>query len=317
MSLRTPRPALKGQTRIEVSATSDEWQILVRLLGAIERDAFQSRTCPIRWPHEPSRSLAVNTSKLAARSGYRGLACKARGQLGSPLKAMTTHPRFGTDPSFSAVIHMLKTNEDSLLRRSPSVSLALHFRFIDRGDYLNSQLIGTRLLARALWAVKPYLAETGPLIVRGEKLFYTQDLEPHVLAAWQEEVLSCNRWPLIDAATLGDLDRIFVVVLTGRLLGIARELCGRLCRAGRHPLLLGLVVTPDATQLQSIYLSRRCTPIGMLHSGDRIELAFDAIEYSPYLERMLDLMKIDATVSRAALDKTLELMRPRRVRRQG
>lgn len=211
---------------------------------------------------------------------------------------------------------MLKQNEDSLLRRSPSVSLALHFRFIDQGDYLNSLSIGTRLLARALWAVRPFLTETGPLIVRGEKLFYTQDLEPHVLAAWREEVLTCNRWPTIDALTLGDLDRIFTVVLTGRLLGIAQELCGRLRRAGRHPLLLVMVVSPEATQLQRIYLSRRCTTIGMLHPGNRIELDFDAIEYSPLLERMLDLLKVDMTVSRAAIETTLELMRPRALRRQ-
>ena len=195
----------------------------------------------------------------------------------------------------------------SVMRTSPSISLALHFRFIEQEDWLSDATVSVRLLARVLWAIRPFLEETGPLVLRMEKLLYTQELQEQSISAWTDEAQSCRRWPSIDPGTLGDLDRIWVVVLTGRLFGFAQETCHRLQRAGRYPLLLGMVVSPEAKQLQRIYLSQRSNCLGILHPGNLVELAFDSVEYQPVLERMLRLMKFDVAVSAAAIRTMLDL----------
>lgn len=197
----------------------------------------------------------------------------------------------------------------NVMRTSPSISLALHFRFIEQGDWLSDTTVSVRLLARVLWAIRPFLEETGPLVLRMEKLFYTQELQEQSISAWADEAQSCRKWPSIDPGKLGDLDRIWVVVLTGRLVGFAQAICRRLQRAGRYPMLLGMVVSPEATRLQRIYLTQRFNCLGVLHSGDLVELALDSVEYQPVLERMLHLMKFNVAVSAAAAKTMLDLTR--------
>lgn len=198
----------------------------------------------------------------------------------------------------------------SVMRTSPSISLALHFRFIEQGDWLSDTTVSVRLLARVLWAIRPFLEETGPLVLRMEKLLYSQELQEQSISAWTDEAQSCRRWPSIDPGTLEDLDRIWVVVLTGKLLGFAQETCRRLQRAGRHPLLLGMVVSSEATQLQRTYLSHRSNCLGVLHPGDLVQLAFDSVQYQPALERMLRLLKFNVTCSAAAIRTMLDLTHP-------
>jgi hypothetical protein len=184
---------------------------------------------------------------------------------------------------------------------SPLISLALHFRYIERGQLVSSSLVAVRLLARVLWAVKPCLLETGSLVVRMEKLFYTQHLGGKPVAAWSRSLEHCIRWPRVDVGDLGELDRIFVVVLSGRLGNVAEALCRRVDRPRPYPLLFGLLVDSSDAAQTARYLSAYSTPIGVLHTDASLELAFSAIEYHPEIERMFSLMRMQAPLSRAAL----------------
>lgn len=200
---------------------------------------------------------------------------------------------------------MLNSQSSRLARTvansAPAMRLALHFRFIERGEFVSSTSVAVRLLARVLWAVRPHLRETGSLVIRMEKLFYTQDLGGELEAGWRRSIRSSRTWPRKAHENFGELDRIFVVVISGRLTDVAGAVCQRVERPSRHPFMFGLQVDKDSPYQQSIYLSRGFTPIGVLHVDGSLELAFSAIEYHPEIERMLQLMKTDAALSGAAV----------------
>ena len=192
----------------------------------------------------------------------------------------------------------------------PIATLAFHFRFIEGGEWASSTTVAVRLLARVIWSVRPYLAETGSLIVRMEKLFYTQELGSALETSWSSSARNTRRWPAVDPRTITDRDRVFTVVISGRLAGLASLLFQRLSRPCHHQFLLGLLVNPDDLLQARVYLGRRCTPIGVLHSDSSFELAFTAIEYEPQMERMLRLLQINPTMSASAVSTALGLVHP-------
>lgn len=53
---------------------------------------------------------------------------------------------------------------------------------------------------------------------------------------------------------------------------------------------------------------RYATPIGILHPGRRLELAFSAIEYWPEVERMLRRLGIECDLSDSGMREALRLV---------
>jgi hypothetical protein len=189
------------------------------------------------------------------------------------------------------------------------MSLALHFRFIEIGDFSSDVRIAVRLLARVLWSIRPHLEETGPLIVRMEKPFYTQYLGGRLETGWRDSIRNCRRWPQLDPDDLGELDRIFSIVLSGRLAKMAGILCKKLDRSSRYSFLFCLAIDPENRYQEAIYLSAYNTPIGVLHADASLELAFSAIEYCPDLVRMLALLKMPTDISDAACATAFRLIK--------
>lgn len=201
---------------------------------------------------------------------------------------------------------MSTDNSPYSVTSSPVVSLAFHFRFIKGGEWTSSTTVALRLLARVIWSVTPDLAETGSLVVRMEKLFYTQELRSALEANWHTSTMNSLRWPPINPNDIDDLDRIFSIVVSGRLLKVAASLCQRLHRPCQYPFLFALLVNSENVSHAAIYLGRRCTPMGILHINSSFEMAFGSIEYHPQIEVLMRRMKIDAAASDAALSSALQ-----------
>ena len=192
------------------------------------------------------------------------------------------------------------------------ITLAFHFQYIMRGEYVSDTAVAVLLLERMLLALRPIAAGIGSVVIRMEKLFYTQHLGGTLEGGWRESLqqsrLSLNsKLETWSGKTRVPLDRIFVVVISGRLDERLEALSRRFSRYRRYPYLWGMQVASDNHYQEAIYLSQS-TPIGILHPDFTLEFAFGCIEYEPDFVKMLGRLGIENTISDAALREVLRLI---------
>jgi len=184
-------------------------------------------------------------------------------------------------------------------------TLAFHFRFVMPGEFVSDQQVAVDCLARVLRALRRDLVPRGPVQLRMEKLFYTQDLGGVLEAGWRDAL---DEAPLVlgpraVSATGGfavPLDRILVISVGGSVRHLLEEWCTRIEKLAVGRFLFGLSVDAADPNHEAIYLGAHATPLGVLHRGARLERSFESIEYEPLMSKVLNRLGIHHEVSNAA-----------------
>lgn len=195
---------------------------------------------------------------------------------------------------------------------SDSVTIALHFQHIMRGELLSDTDVEVKLLKRTLVELLPMLPIIGSVLIRTGKLFYTQDLGGDLESSWRESIGKVNSQAHILKSKQFDvnsfpLDRIFVIALSGNLACSLMPLYQRLRRFRNHKLLFGMQIDAGERSQDIVYL-RSTSAIGSINKLGHFELGFDAIEYVDEIPGMLDKIGVESSLSHAALNNSLKLL---------
>lgn len=204
----------------------------------------------------------------------------------------------------------------ALVRLGARVTIALHFSSRARGEWLSSNRKAVGLIERVMIELRPHLPSVGPITFRLDQLF---DSHPDVSneALWRRSLESGARWkgPPRHNMTLGGilgcaLDRVMVVVVSGRLGDLTERLCKRLSRYQTHRFLGGLIVDEQDRVHQAVYLSELMTPIGTLHPNGSVACELGCVDYSPEIEDMWAKHGIESHFPKATQKEMLSLLEP-------
>jgi hypothetical protein len=144
------------------------------------------------------------------------------------------------------------------------------------------------------------------------QLLYTQDLDSELEADWRKSMPEDISHKYLDVNSNGKnalvpLDRIYVVTISGKLLGQIAAIEKQFRRYRKYRYLFGVIVSPNSYCHDVIY---RVTPtiIGVLQSNGILECASSSIEFEPHLDQMLTSMKIESAFSETAMNDFLRLI---------
>jgi hypothetical protein len=179
-----------------------------------------------------------------------------------------------------------------------TVTLAFHFRYVMREQYISEQAVAVDRLSRVLRGIRPTLSDDSVLSIRMGKLFYTQQLRTSLEVGWWQalqstRVLEGKSTLRTNLDSVVPLDRMFVVSITGDVSGLLGAWSQRVEAVSGDRFLFACEPVHASHAHRQIYFGGNAWLIGELHGASRWQPQWEAVEYGPELGPRLRRMGLE------------------------
>lgn len=193
-----------------------------------------------------------------------------------------------------------------------SMSISLNFQYILPDEILDSDEVSIRIIQRVINALVPISDSIGSVIIRADKLLYSQYVGTQHETCLQNVIRMSDDWtylrcnPEFNIYAL-PLDCVFTVLISGNLAGKIDSIFEKLLPNLDHPVLFAMELRTNI-QAHVHYFLSPLNSFGILNKDGTLELSFDVIEYDPELLAELTQCGVSIGLSDAATAKCLKLL---------